>query len=180
MGPSGMKAEHFKDWYEVAFPEPQPDNPNAPTPKPEQWNPFVELVQHMFRTGEVPTKCMWSFLAVIPKPDRGQREVGLLKAVWKVCEAIIDTRVKKVIRFHDILHGFCQTRGTSTAIMEVKLQQEVAAMLCPILFQVHLDLTKAHDALDHEHTLKTMKEYGVGSHLLRLIKNYWKSQKLAP
>ena len=167
-GPTGMKAEHFKEWYEAARPEPKPGEPDAPVPRPEKWNRLVELIQHMFRTGEVPTKCAWSFLAVIPKPDGGQRGVGLVEAVWKVCEAIIDTRVKKVIRFHDILHGFCQTRGTSTAIMEVKLQQEVAAMLRTILFQVYLDLTKAYDTLDRDRTLKTMKEYGVGSRLSAL------------
>ena len=66
------------------------------------------------------------------------------------------------------------------AIMEVKLQQEVAAMLKMILFQVYLDLTKAYDALDRDRTLQTMKEYGVGSRLLCLIENYWKSQKIAP
>ena len=96
-GPSGMKAEHFKDWYEAAFSEPQSDNPNAPTPKPEQWNRFIELAQHVFHTGKVPTKCAWSFLAVIPKPDGGQRGVGLVEAVWKVCD--LDTHVKKVIAF---------------------------------------------------------------------------------
>ena len=113
-GPSGMKVEHFKEWYVDAHPEPKPGDPEVPIPRPEKWNRLVELVQRMFRTGEVPTKCVWSFLAVIPKPDGGQRGVGLVEAAWKVCEAIIDTRVKKVIRFHDILHGFCQTRDTST------------------------------------------------------------------
>jgi NADPH-dependent ferric siderophore reductase len=54
MGPSGMKAEHFKDWYKAVFPEPQTDNPNAPTPKPEQWNRFVEMVQNMFAPARFP------------------------------------------------------------------------------------------------------------------------------
>jgi hypothetical protein len=53
-------------------------------------------------------------------------------------------------------------------------------MLKTILFQVYLDLTKAYDALDRDRTLKTMKECGVGSRLLCLIENYWKSQKIAP
>jgi hypothetical protein len=97
-----------------------------------------------------------------------------------VCKAIIDTCVKKAIHFHDILHCFCLTRGTSTDIMEAKLQQEVASMLQAILFQVYLDLTEACDTLDQDHTLQMMKEYGVGSRLLWLIHNYWKSQQLTP
>ena len=64
--------------------------------------------------------------------------------------------------------------------MEAKLQQEVAALLQEILFQVYIDLTKAYDSVDRERTLKTLGEYGVGPRLLRLIKHYWDHQKIAP
>ena len=92
--------------------------------------------------------------------------------MWKIFEAIIDTQIKKAIKFHDILDGFMHLCGTSTAIMEAKLQQEVAAIMQVIFLQVHLDSTKACDALDHDQTLKTLAEYGVGPHILRIIKHY--------
>jgi hypothetical protein len=100
--------------------------------------------------------------------------------VWKICEAIIDTWIRSKIQLHNILHGFIQLRGTSTTIMEAKLQQEVAALMQEILLQVYLDLTKACDALDQDRTLKTLAEYGVGPRLLCLIKHYWDNQKIAP
>ena len=30
-----------------------------------------------------------------------------MDVVWKVVEAVIDTRTKTVVQFHDVLHGFC-------------------------------------------------------------------------
>ena len=60
---------------------------------------------------------------------RDSRGIGLVVAVWKICEVIIDTRIKKAIRFHAILHSFVQLRGASTAIVEAKLQQEFGAIL---------------------------------------------------
>ena len=45
---------------------------------------------------------------------------------------------------------------------------------------MHLDLTKACNSLDRERTLKTMVERGIGPRLLRRIKHYWDTQKIAP
>jgi hypothetical protein len=100
--------------------------------------------------------------------------------VWKICQAIINTRIRSKIQLHDILHGFIKLRGTSTAIMEAKLQQEVAALMQEILLQVYLDLMKTYDALDRDRILKTLAEYGAGPRLLSLIKHYWDNQKVAP
>ena len=41
-------------------------------------------------------------------------------------EAIIDTRFKKAMTYHDVLHGFRAGRRTETSIMEPKLAQELA------------------------------------------------------
>ena len=47
----------------------------------------------------------------------------MIEVLWKVLEAIIYTRIKKVVTFHDVLHKFCASRGTGTAIMELKMAQ---------------------------------------------------------
>ena len=47
----------------------------------------------------------------------------LLEVLWKVTEAIIDTRIKKAVTLHDVLYGFCAGSGTGKATMEIKLEQ---------------------------------------------------------
>ena len=40
-----------------------------------------------------------------------------------VVEVVIDIRVKKVVQFHDVLHGILVGRGEGTSIMDLKLAQ---------------------------------------------------------
>jgi hypothetical protein len=86
-----MKPEYFKLWYSEAYPPPPKEGQDPPTPQPDNWMALVTLIQYMFTTGEVPTEANWAFLAVIPKPQGGVRGIGILEAIWKLVEAIIDT-----------------------------------------------------------------------------------------
>ena len=107
---------------------------------PTPWLLVVELVQHMFTTGEIPEELMWSHLAILPKGGGGFRGIGLLETLWKLVEIVIDNRVKAKVKLHDILHGFVSKRGTGTAILEAKLQQELASIEQAPLFSVFIDL----------------------------------------
>ena len=90
---------------------PLPGTEIIPEPRPEKWNRVVNLLQHIFETGTIPQKLTWSILACLPKRDGGHRGIGLLETLWKLVQAIIDNCIKKAIKFHDALHGFCfQTR----------------------------------------------------------------------
>ena len=62
-------------------PQPTGGGPRVPS-QPAEWNVVVDLIQHMFATGEIPQMVPWSFLAVIPKPDGGTR--GLSRKPDKV------------------------------------------------------------------------------------------------
>ena len=64
-------------------------------------------------------------LVLIPKGNADTWGVGLLEIVWKVVEVVIDTYIKIVVNFHDVLHGFFTGRGSGTSIMEIKLAQEL-------------------------------------------------------
>ena len=97
---------------------------------------------------------------------------------WKVVEAIIDNRVKAVVEYHDLMHGFISQHGTSAATLEAKLTQELACVLQVALFQVFLDLRKAYDTLDRPRALEVMAAYGMGPQMLRLIDGYWRRQKI--
>ena len=62
-------------------------------------------------------------LVLIPKWNMDTRGVGLLKYLWKVVEAIIDTRLRESFCLHDVLHSFLTGRGTGKEILELKLAQ---------------------------------------------------------
>ena len=145
-----------------------------------EWNVAVNLIQHMFATGEIPQMVPWSFLAVIPKPDGGTHGLGLLEIIWKLMEAIIDTRVNSKVKIHDILNGFVNRRGTGTAIIKAKLQQELTLLMDKILYQLFLDLKKAYDKVHRGRSLDTLKAFGVGPRVLCLIKNFWENQHIVP
>jgi len=76
-------------------------------PQRQPWDhALVQLIQHMWSTGQLPAELTWSIQVLMHKPNRGTGGIGLLEAAWKLMEAIVDTRVKEVIEFHDCLHGF--------------------------------------------------------------------------
>ncbi len=63
--------------------------------------------------------------------------------------------------------------------MEVKLQQQLAWVEQEPLYQIYLDLRKAHDALDQARCLEILAGYGVvGPNLLRLQKQFWAEAKM--
>jgi hypothetical protein len=76
------------------------------------------------------------------------------------------------LELHDCLHGGLLRRGTGTAIMEVKLNQQLAWVDQAPLYQIYLDLKKAYDALDRTRCLGILAGYRVGPNLLRLQKHF--------
>jgi hypothetical protein len=86
-GPSSMRLEHLKEWLAAALMEVDTDT--------QRWSVFVELIQHIFRTSQLPTELSWSVLVFIPKGCGGCRGIGLLEVVWKVVCSIIDIRLKR-------------------------------------------------------------------------------------
>ena len=177
-GPSRLQGEQIKKWVRLAYPEATETDP-SPVPDTRRWQAVVRLIQHQFATGDVATEVAWSFLALLPKPDGGKRGVGLIETIWKLTEAIVDTRIKAYVQYHDLLHGFTAHRGTGTAILEAKLQQELAGIRQQPLFHVYLDLKKAYDKLHRGRALDTLQAYGVGPNTRRLIANYWDKQQIA-
>ena len=62
----------------------------------------------MWDTGCIPTELVWSVLVLIPKGNADTWDIRLLELVWKVVEAVIESWIKSVVHFHNVLHGFAQ------------------------------------------------------------------------
>ena len=58
--------------------------------------------------------------------------------------------LKRIMVFHDALHGFIERRGTGMATLEAKLSQNLDGLAHNPLFQVFLDAHKAYGSLDRE------------------------------
>ena len=61
---------------------------------------------------------------------------------------IVNSRLRSSIVLHDVLHGFRQGRGAGTAIIEAKLEQQLAGIVHEPLFQIFIDVRKAYASLD--------------------------------
>jgi hypothetical protein len=82
------------------------------------------------------------------------------------------------LELHDCLHGGLPRWGTGTAIMEVKLNQQLAWVDQAPLYQIYLDLKKAYNALDWTRCLEILAGYGVGPNSLRLQKHFWDGARM--
>ena len=69
---------------------------------------------------------------------------------------MIDTWIKLVAQLHCVMHGFCSGRGTGTAIMELKLAQELVSVDQDPLLLVFLDLRNSYYNLEWGRLLQTL------------------------
>ena len=88
-GHTHLRAEHFKQWQRGVYLR----DYSKTSPRRERWMCLVDIVQHMWSTGEIPQELGWTVLVLIPKGTTDTRFVGLLETLWKVVEALIDTRL---------------------------------------------------------------------------------------
>jgi hypothetical protein len=143
----------------------------------DRWRLFVALLQMVWERGSVPTQMTWMITILLPKGGGDYCGIGLLNPIWKVVEKVMVARLS-VIELHDCLHSRLLHRGTGTAIMEVKMQQQLAWVDQASLYQIYLDLRKAYDTLDRGLCLEILAGYGVGPYLLHLQKKFWDKAKM--
>ena len=84
------------------------------------------------------------------------------------------------IEYDDSVHGFRKGRGTGTAILQAKLLYQCHYRQNTPLYAIFLDLRKAYDTLDRNRTLRTLRKYGAGRNVLRLIEGEWRDDTLVP
>jgi hypothetical protein len=140
----GTKAEHLQGWLCNVKREEAVDGKEGAG---SHWRLFVSLIQAVWERGTVPTQMSWMIIVLLPKRGGAYRGICLLNPMWKVMEKIMVARLS-VIELHDCLHSKLLRQGMGTAIMEVKLNQQLVWVEQEPLYQIYLDLKKAYDALD--------------------------------
>ena len=96
----------------------------------------------MWETGSILAELGWTIMVLISKVNADTWGIGLIEVVWKVVGEVIDNHIKSVVQFYNVLHGFYAGRGTGTAIMELKLAQQLASVDQDPLFLVFIELQK--------------------------------------
>ncbi len=162
-GATGMQAEHLKEWLRGIKHEEAADGVEGAG---DRYRLFVALMQATWESGTMPTQMNWMVIVLLPKGGGDYRGIGLLDPMWNVVEKIMVVQMS-CLELHDCLHGGLPRRGMGTAIMEVKLNQQLAWVEQAPLYQIYLDLKKAYNALE-TWCLEIWAGYGVGPNLLRL------------
>jgi len=174
-GATKMTASHLKKWCRQAHPLKEED-----VPQPEAWNKLVELAQHTWEHSELPQELCCCVQVMIPKPDGGSGGIGLLEAVLKVLECIINSCVSAKVKLHDCLHGFGAARGTDTAQIESKLFQQLAGIDQETLFKACLDWAKAFAAFHKERAFMKLHEHRLPTKMLTLLALQWDKMQVIP
>ena len=117
---------------------------------------------------------------MILKGTDNTRGIGLLETLWKVVEALIDTRLRTSLQMHNALHRFRSGRGTGMAIIELKLAQKLSRIYQDPLFLEFLDLRKSYDTLDRDRLIKTLEGYVTGPRMCGLLETFWDCQQMVP
>lgn len=128
------------------------------------------LLEGNYRPGDI--RRVW-----IPKPDGGQRGLGIPnvvdrwveQAVLQVLEPIYDPT------FHPSSHGFRRYRGAHTAIAEAKAHIERGYAVV-----VDLDLSKFFDRVHHQRLLDRLGQRIADHRILRLIRRMLKAKVVMP
>ena len=82
---------------------------------------LVDIVHHMWCTGEILQEMGWMVLILIPKGTTDTRGIVLLDTLWKVVELLINTCLCVNLHMQNVLHRLRARRGMGTAIMELNL-----------------------------------------------------------
>ena len=138
----------------------------------EKWMCLVEIIQQMWRMGKITQELGWNVLVLIPKGTIDTRGISLLETLWKLVEALIDTCIRASLQFHNLLHVLLSRRGTRTDIMDLNLSQELARISYNPLFQVLIDLRKAHNTVDRYCLIQTLEVYSVVPYLCGILETF--------
>ena len=113
----------------------------------------------------------------IPKPDGGQRGLGIPNVIDRWVQAAIRLVLEPIFEplFHDSSHGFRPTRGAQTAIAEAKGYVAEGYNVA-----VDLDISKFFDRVNHQRLLARMGQQVKDGRVLKLIHRMLKAKVVMP
>ena len=77
----------------------------------------MDITHFMWKHGGIPGELGWKNIVLIPKGNTDIRGIGILKFLWRVVEALVETRLRASACLHDILHEFRTGKVMGTDIL---------------------------------------------------------------
>ena len=109
---------------------------------------------------------------LLPKGNGDFRGIRLIEVRWKNISGMINHCIGEVITYHDVLHGLRVGRGTGTKSIKARLLHQIMEMREEVLYEVLLELRKAHKVLERKLFLEIIITYGVGLRTEHLLRRY--------
>ena len=95
--------------------------------------------------------------------------IGLLEVLWKAITYIMNLWLLSSITFHNVCPNFHAVKGTGTATVKVKLQQQLTSTRKAFLHLIFLGLLKAYYELDMHWCLGILERYFVVPRVIRIL-----------
>ena len=82
----------------------------------------------VWRTGVIPQQLHRVIVVLVPKGNSCNfRGIRFMQPVWKIVEGVMERRLQK-LECHESLHGGLKGKGMGTAIMDMKMAQELVSV----------------------------------------------------
>ena len=129
----------------------------------------MDIVQYMCRTVEILLELGCTILVLTPKGNIDTRGIGILKTLWKVVEAIINTQLQASIQFHYVLHGFRSGRGSGMVTVDINISKQLFSINQEPLFLVLFDFRESYNTIDRRRLIRTLEGHGAGPQIFNLL-----------
>ena len=108
----------------------------------------------------------------IPKPDGGERKLGIPTVIDRVIQQAIAQKLQPIFEplFTDGSYGYRPKRSAQQAMQRVKKYAEEG-----YIYVVEIDLSKYFDTINHDLLLNLLRKHVKDPRVTRLIKKYLKS-----
>lgn len=133
---------------------------------------LLQLFNMSFSSSKLPAKWKTAVIAPIKKPadPTSPRPIALINNIAKLCENILNKRLKAVIgRPEPNSFGFTEQVGTTDAIAYLNALMQKHKNKCHVAF---LDLEKAFESVPRDTIIDSLKRKKVSGKLLAWVKEY--------
>ena len=137
-----------------------------------------EICNQIWQEGRVPEEWAKSVIITIPKKGdlaecSNYRTIALLSHVGKVLMMVLLERLKAQMEpyLSEEQAGFRRDRNTTHQILILRLIAEKAKRKGRHILNCFIDFRKAFDSIKHDVTWATLRSYGVGARLIRILQN---------
>ena len=136
------------------------------------------ICNQIWQEGRVPEEWAKSVIITIPKKGdlaecNNYRTISLLSHVGKILMMVLLERLKAQMEPHlsEEQAGFRTDRSTTHQILILRLIAEKAKRKGRHILNCFIDFRKAFDSIKHDVTCATLRSYGVGARLIRILQN---------